>query len=118
MESSNLKNMVILRNLPSNLVEEAIIVLKTNKNAKKLEKIDKLEKKEIKNQKINEQKKDNKYILREAEMLVSSYIAKLENRNNKKLKSKENTRKFNRLKNYAYISSIIIFLQAMILLIK
>ena len=52
MESSNLKNMVILRNLPSNLVEEAIIVLKTNKNAKKLEKIDKLEKKEIKNQKI------------------------------------------------------------------
>ena len=40
MESSNLKNMVILRNLPSNLVEEAIIVLKTNKNAKKLEKID------------------------------------------------------------------------------
>ena len=90
MESSNLKNMVILRNLPSNLVEEAIIVLKTNKNAKKLEKIDKLEKKEIKNQKINEQKKDNKYILREAEMLVSSYIAKLENRNNKKLKSKEN----------------------------
>ncbi len=118
MESSNLKNMVILRNLPSNLVEEAIIVLKTNKNAKKLEKIDKLEKKEIKNQKINEQKKDNKYILREAEMLVSSYIAKLENRNNKKLKSKENTRKYNRLKNYAYISSIIIFLQAMILLIK
>ena len=62
MESSNLKNMVILRNLPSNLVEEAIIVLKTNKNAKKLEKIDKLEKKEIKNQKINEKKKDNKYI--------------------------------------------------------
>ena len=118
MESSNLKNMVILRNLPSNLVEEAIIILKTNKNAKKLEKIDKLEKKEIKNQKINEQKKDNKYILREAEMLVSSYIAKLENRNNKKLKSKENTRKYNRLKNYAYISSIIIFLQAMILLIK
>ena len=51
-------------------------------------------------------------------MLVSSYIAKLENRNNKKLKSKENTRKYNRLKNYAYISSIIIFLQAMILLIK
>ena len=118
MESSNLKNMVILRNLPSNLVEEAIIVLKTNKNAKKLEKIEKLEKKEIKNQKINKQKKDNKYILREAEMLVSSYIAKLENRNNKKLKSKENTRKYNRLKNYAYISSIIIFLQAMILLIK
>ena len=118
METSNLKNMVILRNLPSNIVEEAIIVLKSNKNEKKLEKIDKLEKKEGKNQKTSEQKKDNKYILREAEMLVSNYISKLENKNNRKIKSKENTKKYNRLKNYAYISSIIIFLQAMILLIK
>ena len=41
MESSNMKNMVILKNLPSNLVEEAIIILKSNKKAKKLEKIDK-----------------------------------------------------------------------------
>ena len=118
METSNLKNMVILRNLQSNLVEEAIIVLKYNKNAKRLEKIDKIEKKEGKNNKTSEQKKDNKYILREAEMLVSNYISKLENRNNKKIKSKENTRKYNRLKNYAYISSIIIFLESIILLIK
>ena len=51
-------------------------------------------------------------------MLVSNYISKLENKNNRKIKSKENTKKYNRLKNYAYISSIIIFLQAMILLIK
>ena len=39
METSKLKNMVVLRNLPSNLVDEAIIVLKSNKNIKKLEKI-------------------------------------------------------------------------------
>ena len=31
METSKLKNMVVLRNLPSNIVEEAIIILKTNK---------------------------------------------------------------------------------------
>ena len=31
MEESKLKNMVVLKNLPSNLVEEAIIVLKSNK---------------------------------------------------------------------------------------
>ena len=41
METSNLKNMVVLKNLPSNIVDEAIIVLKTNKKAKKLQKIEK-----------------------------------------------------------------------------
>ena len=41
MEASNLKNMVVLKNLPSNIVDEAIIVLKTNKKAKKLQKIEK-----------------------------------------------------------------------------
>ena len=41
MEESKLKNMVVLKNLPSNLVEEAIIILKSNKNVRRLEKIDK-----------------------------------------------------------------------------
>ena len=31
MESSKLKNMVVLKNLPSNIVDEAIIVLKKRK---------------------------------------------------------------------------------------
>ena len=39
METSKLKNMVVLKNLPSNIVDEAIIVLKTNKKVKKLQKI-------------------------------------------------------------------------------
>ena len=30
MEASKLKNMVILKNLPSNLVEEAIVILKSS----------------------------------------------------------------------------------------
>ena len=40
METSNLKNMVVLKNLPSNIVDEAIIVLKANKKTKKLQKIE------------------------------------------------------------------------------
>ena len=37
IESSNMKNMVILKNLPSNMVEEAIIIFKkTQKGIKKL----------------------------------------------------------------------------------
>ena len=40
METSKLKNMVVLKNLPSNIVDEAIIVLKANKKVKKLQKIE------------------------------------------------------------------------------
>ena len=38
METSNMKNIVVLKNLPSNLVEEAIVILKSSKKVKKLEK--------------------------------------------------------------------------------
>ena len=41
MNQGGLKNMVVLKNLPSNIVEEAIIVLKTNKKIKQVEKIEK-----------------------------------------------------------------------------
>ena len=36
MDTSNLKNIVVLKNLPSNLVEEEIVVLKKNKKLHKL----------------------------------------------------------------------------------
>ena len=117
METSNFKNMVVLKDLPSNIVEEAIVILKSNKNAKKLEKIDKVEKKNMKRQKENSNIKEGQYILKEAEMLVSNYIAKIENKN-KIVKSKETTKKYNKLKNYAFISSIIIFIETLIILVK
>lgn len=34
MDVSNMKNIIVLKNLPSNLVEEAIVVLKENKKVK------------------------------------------------------------------------------------
>lgn len=114
MESSKLKNIVVLKNLPSNIVEEAIVVLKSSKKVKKLEKIEK--NKAIENTIYKE--KENNYILKEAEMLVSSYISKLENTNNKEIKSTKTNKRYIRLKKYAYISSIIIFIQAIALLIK
>lgn len=114
MESSKFKNMVVLKNLPSNIVEEAIVVLKSNKKVKKLEKIEKNKSAE---NKIYRYKEDN-YILKEAEMLISSYISRLENTNNKEIKITKTNKKYVRLKKYAYISSIIIFIQAIALLIQ
>lgn len=115
METSKMKNMVVLKNLPSNLVEEAIVILKSSKKVKKLEKIDK-------NNKIpkgENVKREKDYVLKEAEMLISSYISKLED--NKKEKQERNmkiNKKYNRLKKYAYMSSFIIFMQAILLIMK
>lgn len=114
METSNMKNMVVLKNLPSNLVEEAIVILKSSKKIKKLEKIDK-------NRKIEHTefgKKEKDYVLKEAEMLVSTYLSKLENHHEKKqCRTIKDTRKYARLKTYAYLSSIIVIIESLLLLI-
>ena len=64
MSQSGVKNMMILKNLPSNIVEEAIIILKNNNKVKQNEKIE--------SNKIDKESKktENDYILKEAEMLV------------------------------------------------
>ena len=84
MNQSKVKNMVVLKDLPSNIVEEAIVILKTNKQVKKFEKIDKNKGTEN----ITNEKKKSDYILKEAEMLVSNYISCLEEKKNEK-KSKQ-----------------------------
>lgn len=116
MESSNMKNMVVLKNLPSNLVEEAIVILKSNKKVKKLQKIEKKRKQQGKAENI---KREKDYIVKEAEMLVANYISKLEDKhetqNHKKV---EKSRKYIRLKNYAYLASIVMIIQAILLMIK
>ncbi len=117
MEESKLKNTVVLKNLPSNLIEEAIVILKSNKKAKKLEKIDKEKRSE--DEKIKNNKNKKEFVVKEAEMIISSYITKLEENKQNIQKSKiEQTKKVRRLKNYAYISSIIILLQTLLLIAK
>ena len=117
MEESKLKNMVVLKNLPSNLIEEAIVILKANKKVKKLEKIDKQKRNEKEEAKTTNTKKE--FIVKEAEMVITSYISKIEEKSKKKnIEKKEYTKKLKRLKNYAYISSIIVILQALLLIAK
>ena len=53
MEDIDLKNMVILKDLPSNIVKEAYVVFKSNKMIKKIQKIDR-------NSEKNQVKKENK----------------------------------------------------------
>lgn len=83
MDMQNMKNMIILKNLPSNLVEEAFVVLKDNVKVHKEQlagsKIDTNNKRNIEN-------KD--YVIKEAEMIIKEYISKIENKKNKTSREK------------------------------
>lgn len=102
MQANSVKNIVVLKNLPSNIVEEAIIILKSNKYAKKFQMIEKNNNKELE-QKENSGKE---YIIKEAESLISSYISKIED--NKKIEkpNKALKDKYQKLKKYSIIMTI------------
>ena len=109
MDTSNLKNIVVLKDLPSNLVEEAIVVLKENQKMQKVQLID-IEEKQKQIQSISEEKntheKSKDYIIKEAQMLIAEYISKIENRNKKENQSIQKLKK--KCKRLKTINSILI----------
>ena len=101
MVKNGLKNIVVLKNMPSNLVEEAIVILKNREIAKKFEYIDR----KYKAKKDNA--KDTKdYIVKEAESVLESYINEIENKGKQKLNLKFNI-KYKSLKIYSIVISIL-----------
>lgn len=78
MQQDKMKNMIVLKNLPSNIVDEAIIILKDNKKIKTLKKVEKQEKTEDTKQ-IKED-----YIVKEAEMVVNNFLTKIESQKEQK----------------------------------
>ena len=77
MEKSQMKNMVILKNLPSNLVEEAFVIFKSNSVAKSL----KYKTETCVNTENKASSKD--YIIKEAEMIICNYINSMEKKQKK-----------------------------------
>ena len=110
MESSDMKNMVVLKNLPSNMVEEAIIIFKESQKVKQEEFIDKSNQ----NSFTEIQPKSKEYILKEAEMLVTDYINKIENKN-KLGKTEINIKtKYKNLKKYSIVSTVLLIISLII----
>ena len=115
MQESNFKNTVVLKNIPSNIIDEAIIVLKQNKKAWEMNKTENMKKNNLE-QKHKPMKKD--YIVKEAEMIVSNYIKVIDNRKKEKEILKKEHIRYKRLKKYAYFSTVIMFIQLLVSLIK
>ena len=105
MQNNRMKNIVVLKNLPSNIIDEAIVILKANKNSKRLQYVD-----NSSNMEYIESKTNSDYIIREAESVISNYILKIENNKKGKLKNFDLNKKFNRLKIYSICISIILLL--------
>ena len=110
MKLDDMKNIVIIKNLPSNLIEEAIVVIKDKSKAKNIEKF--VEKKEkTKNKTIvqgfmkeedfkrikNIQTENRKYIIKEAEMVVNDYLERI-NENKKYYEKIKLTKTYKKMK--------------------
>ena len=120
MSRENTKNVIILKNLPSNLISEAILVVKDKKQVTNYMRDAELnEQRDVSNcktssngiiygdmktealKKIEDIKKENrKYVIKEAEIVVSNYIKRIEdNLSDRKIdrlkKSYKKTKKLN-----------------------
>ena len=111
MDSKQLKNIIVLKNLPSNLIDEAIIILKNNKKIKILKGI------ESKNNKKELEENKQEYIIKEAEMVISNYLSKIEKE--KQIKSysiKKIEEKCKKFKVISIILSIIILIEVIFMM--
>ena len=93
---NQMKNMVVLRNLPSNIIEEAFVILKPNKKVR------------IINTKEDTEEKSGDYIIKEAEMIITNYITDVEKENRIKSNTvKQIEHKYKKLKKINTIISIL-----------
>ena len=99
METSKMKNMVVLKNLPSNMIEEAIVIFKENSKIKAKDVINKT------NQLSQVQGKSTDIIFKEAEMLVNDYVKRVEASKNRNIFDKKISNNF--LKKYSIIITIL-----------
>lgn len=82
----NLKNIVVLKNLPSNIIDEALLILKPNQKIKNLEYTPK-------QNGVQNSANSQDYIVKEAEMVISTYLTKNDITGNKKIENLEKKNK-------------------------
>lgn len=112
METEKMKNIVVLKNINSNIVEEAFVILKPNKKAKNLKYIEaKTDEKNINKKNITNPKE---YIVKEAEFIISNYISEIEKNKNNNFKFIKMEAKYKRLKVLSLILASIVLLNIFI----
>ena len=98
MNKQNMKNMIVLKDLPSNIIDEAIVILKPNVKLREFSFKD--------NKKIDNKQKENakNYIVNEAQMVISYYLKSIEkNKRNEFISNIKIKKKYNYLKAFSII---------------
>lgn len=114
MDINKMRNIVILKDLPSNLIDQAFVVLKENQKIKKLEYADR---KTEKFSSSSDRDDENEYVVKEAELLISNYINKVENQDLIGRKNeKELMRKYKTLKIVSVVLGIFLTINCMYIL--
>ena len=112
MNTNQMKNMIVLKNLPSNIVEEAIIILKNNKKIKSLDRVEKQTRNSMEKQSSGE------YIVKEAEVVIGNYLSKIEKEKQMKSYSvKQIENRYKRMKILSIVLGMIIIVNVIIDLI-
>lgn len=103
MQNSRLKNSIILRGMASNIVDEAIVILKPNI---------KIKNKELtKGKKFKDKKIEKNLIIGEAEHIILEYVNKIHEKDlNLKKKNLENKNKILKISNIIFIIAFILSL--------
>ena len=129
MKTDVMKNVIILNNLPSNLIEEAIVIVKDKKKIKDInysefikdggEKFSSSANRQTSNRVIqgymkeedlkkleDTKKEERKYVIKEAEIVVTNYLSKIDNKMPEK-KIKRLEKSYKRAKKMSIILGII-----------
>lgn len=102
MNISQMKNMIILKDLPSNILDEAIVILKNNTKVRNREKI---ENRNSSNFREN-QTDDYNFVIKEAEYIIQDYIKGLESPKISKTKTKDINTKYKRLQISSFLLGV------------
>ncbi len=129
MKTDVMKNVIILKNLPSNLIDEAIVIVKDKKKIKDInysefikdggEKFSSSVNRQTSNRVIqgymkeedlkkleDTKKEERKYVIKEAEIVVTNYLSKIDNKMPEK-KIKRLEKSYKRAKKMSIILGII-----------
>lgn len=129
MKTDVMKNVIILKNLPSNLIDEAIVIVKDKKKIKDInysefikdggEKFSSSANRQTANRVIqgymkeedlkkleDTKKEERKYVIKEAEIVVTNYLSKIDNKMPEK-KIKRLEKSYKRAKKMSIILGII-----------
>lgn len=112
MNTNQMKNMIVLKNLPSNIVEEAIIILKNNKKIKSLDRVEK------QTSNTMEKQSSGEYIVKEAEIVIGNYLSKIEKEKQMKSYSvRQIENRYKRMKILSIVLGMIVIVNVIIDLI-